>query len=75
MKIIHCSRCSCPTAHELIFDPLEMDEYERLPNVLVREVRKKVPNLDLAEKAQNKVFEISEKLYMCMQCGDYRWEY
>ena len=75
MKIIYCSRCSCPTAHELIFDPWDVDEYDMLPRVLVQEVRKRVPDFELNGKVRDRAFETHEKLYMCMQCGDYRWEY
>lgn len=75
MRTIYCARCFCPTSHELVFDPCEIDEDDDVPKVILKEISEKIPAFNLAGTAINKAFEIPEKLYMCMQCGDHRWDY
>ena len=74
MKVIYCIKCSRPTDHEMIFDPWEVDEAEAIPRVILKEVRERIPDFDIAETTVNKAFETPEKLYVCLQCGDYRWD-
>ncbi|MFC1883774.1 hypothetical protein ACFL2O_03290 [Thermodesulfobacteriota bacterium] len=75
MRTIYCVKCFCPTNHELVFDPWEIDEDDDVPMVIIKEISEKIPGFNMARTAINKAFETPEKLYMCMQCGDHRWDY
>ena len=75
MRTIYCARCFCPTNHELVFDPWEIDGDDDIPRVIIKEIFEKVPGFDIGRTAINKAFGTPEKLYMCMQCGDQRWDY